>query len=78
MIPTTTKQWVVLDAQSAPRLHFNPEARIPAVGDYDVLVQFHFASLNYRDVMITQVCPIHITIVTIKFFLSIIYLISNY
>lgn len=57
MLPTTTKQWVITDGEtSRPTLHFDTEAKIPEVGDYDVLVQIHFAALNYRDISISKVC----------------------
>lgn len=56
MLPTTTKQWVVTDPLSSPKLHFESDAKIPDVGDYGVLVKFHCASLNFRDVLIVQVC----------------------
>ena len=63
MLPTTTKQWVITDGETTtPKLHFDIEAKIPEVGSYDVLVQFHFAALNNRDVSISKVCSIRLTI----------------
>lgn len=39
-------------------LNFNKEFQLPQVGDHDVLVKFHAASLNYRDLIIPLVSPL--------------------
>ncbi|THW59595.1 NAD(P)-binding protein [Aureobasidium pullulans] len=52
MAPSTQKQWRVQGTGSFDNLKFNKEAPVPEVGDKDVLVKFHGASLNYRDLII--------------------------
>lgn len=43
-------------------LKFDDKAEIPPLGDHDVLVNFHYASLNYRDLIIPKVSELeHIT-----------------
>ena len=54
-IPKTTKQWLVQGKDGMDSLSFNEKAPIPELGDRDVLVHFHAASLNYRDVIIPKV-----------------------
>lgn len=55
MAQNTFKQWVLSDANGLESLHLS-SATIPStIGDYDVLVNLHFASLNYRDILIAQV-----------------------
>lgn len=53
--PTSVKQWVVADNKH----EFNglklQDAPIPKVGDNDVLIKIHAASLNYRDLAIARV-----------------------
>ncbi|RAK98451.1 zinc-dependent alcohol dehydrogenase family protein [Aspergillus ibericus CBS 121593] len=46
------KQWIVQGTNGAESLHLR-EVPMPVPGDYEVLVKFHAASLNYRDIMIT-------------------------
>lgn len=54
MAPNTFKQWILRDANGLESLHLS-SATIPStIGDYDVLVNLHFASLNYRDILIAQ------------------------
>ncbi|KAI1139366.1 NAD(P)-binding protein [Hypoxylon sp. FL0543] len=54
MAPTTTKQWTVSGTDKGfDGLGLN-EAPIPKVGDNDVLVKLHAASLNYRDLIIPK------------------------
>ncbi|KAM0795552.1 hypothetical protein BDR22DRAFT_825974 [Usnea florida] len=52
MVPSTTKQWTVEGPTGFDGLKWNDKAEIPALGDHDVLVNFHYASLNYRDLII--------------------------
>ena len=55
MVPSTTKQWTVEGPNGFDGLKWNDKAEIPALGDHDVLVNFHYASLNYRDLIISLV-----------------------
>ncbi|CAG8961643.1 hypothetical protein HYFRA_00006180 [Hymenoscyphus fraxineus] len=52
-IPKTTKAWVVGAGDSFDALKFKEEP-IRELGDTEVLVKFHFASLNYRDLIIPK------------------------
>ncbi len=54
-IPETTKQWALRAQGSFDNLKLET-APIPALGEFDVLVKIHAASLNYRDLMIAMVC----------------------
>ncbi|MCJ1445839.1 MAG: hypothetical protein MMC23_006344 [Stictis urceolatum] len=54
MAPTTTAQWNVTGRSGFDDLKFTESAKIPSLGDNDVLVQFHYASLNYRDLIIPK------------------------
>ncbi|KUJ16218.1 NAD(P)-binding protein [Mollisia scopiformis] len=53
-IPRTQKQWTVEGLNGLESLKLNMEAPVPEPSDYEVLVKFHAASLNYRDLMITE------------------------
>ncbi|KAH6962416.1 hypothetical protein BKA56DRAFT_174322 [Ilyonectria sp. MPI-CAGE-AT-0026] len=50
--PRTTKAWTVEGAGSFDCLKFENERVLPALSDNEVLVKFHAASLNYRDIII--------------------------
>ncbi|MCJ1375067.1 hypothetical protein MMC20_006301 [Loxospora ochrophaea] len=52
MAPTTTKQWTVEGKSGFDSLTFDENASIPPLGEHEVLVRFHYASLNYRDLII--------------------------
>lgn len=52
-IPKTTKTWAVEGTTGFDDLKFK-EVPIPELSDNDVLVKFHFASLNYRDIIIPK------------------------
>ncbi|KAH7317174.1 chaperonin 10-like protein [Stachybotrys elegans] len=54
MAPQTQRQWVVRKANEIDSLEFQPEAPVPSIGDREVLVRFHAASLNFRDVLIAK------------------------
>ncbi|KAI4231163.1 MAG: hypothetical protein LQ349_005782 [Xanthoria aureola] len=54
MAPTTTKQWIVAGTDGFDSLKFEEKAQIPQLGDHDVLVHFHYVSLNYRDIIIPK------------------------
>jgi len=53
-IPKTTKAWTVEGVNGFDSLKFHKEAPLPEPSDYEVLVKFHAASLNYRDLAITK------------------------
>lgn len=55
MAPSHTKQWTVEGKSGFDSLQWNEKAEIPQLGDHDVLVHFHYVSLNYRDLIIPQV-----------------------
>ncbi|CAN9307739.1 unnamed protein product [Alternaria alternata] len=52
MAPSTTKAWTVQGQNGFDSLTFNEQAKVPEIGDKDVLVKVHAASLNYRDLII--------------------------
>jgi NADPH:quinone reductase-like Zn-dependent oxidoreductase len=52
-IPKTTKQWTVTGTNGFDALKLSEEAT-PQVGDSQVLVKLHAASLNYRDLVIPK------------------------
>ncbi|KAL8913842.1 MAG: hypothetical protein Q9171_001446 [Xanthocarpia ochracea] len=54
MVPTTTKQWTVTGKDGFDSLKFHENAQLPKLGDHDVLVHFHYFSLNYRDLIIPK------------------------
>ncbi|TKA69786.1 hypothetical protein B0A49_06472, partial [Cryomyces minteri] len=54
MAPQSNKQWTVNGTSGFDALKFNENAPIPKLGDKDVLVRFHGASLNYRDLIIPK------------------------
>ena len=56
--PQTTRSWSVTGTTGFDDVKWNEDARLPAVGDHDVLVRFHAASLNYRDLIIPKVCHV--------------------
>lgn len=59
------KHWVVTTKdQGFDGLKFEDAAEVPKLGDLDVLVKLHGASLNYRDLLIPKVrhsssIPVH-------------------
>jgi NADPH:quinone reductase-like Zn-dependent oxidoreductase len=53
--PRTTKAWTVEGKGSFDCLKFGKERVLPELSDNEVLVKFHGASLNYRDIMIALV-----------------------
>lgn len=58
MSGTKTRQWTIQGQTGFDDLKFSPSAPVPKLGDHDVLVKIHFASLNYRDLIILKVCNI--------------------
>lgn len=53
-IPKTNKVWIVEGKDGFESLKLNKEAPVPQPSDYEVLVKFHAASLNYRDLIIPK------------------------
>ena len=54
--PTHTKQYNVLsEPKDFSNLKLDEKAPIPELGKHDVLVQWKYASLNYRDLIISKV-----------------------
>ncbi|KAI1361805.1 putative alcohol dehydrogenase [Xylaria arbuscula] len=52
-IPKTTSQWNVVGAEGTASLELS-EQPVPEIGDNQVLVKLHAASLNIRDVLISK------------------------
>ncbi|KAJ3561597.1 hypothetical protein NPX13_g8884 [Xylaria arbuscula] len=53
-IPSSQKQWVVTGpGKGLDTLQYG-DGEVPKVGENDVLVKFHAASLNYRDLIIPR------------------------
>lgn len=55
MAPNQTKRWVVETATASYEGLKLKEAQLPELGDHDVLVEMKSVSLNYRDVMVSNV-----------------------
>jgi NADPH:quinone reductase-like Zn-dependent oxidoreductase len=55
MAPENMKQWSVQGKEKGFDELTYKDAPVPTVGDNDVLVKFHAASLNYRDLVIPRV-----------------------
>ncbi|KAF5989872.1 alcohol dehydrogenase [Fusarium bulbicola] len=53
-LPKTTKGWAVVGQGSFDNLKFDTQQPLPELSDNEVLVKFHAASLNFRDIMIAQ------------------------
>jgi NADPH:quinone reductase-like Zn-dependent oxidoreductase len=53
-LPKTTKAWVVEGQNDFDSLQFKADAPVPEPSNYEVLVKFHAASLNYRDLIIPK------------------------
>ncbi|KAF2451459.1 NAD(P)-binding protein [Karstenula rhodostoma CBS 690.94] len=54
MAPSTTKQWTVQGKDGFESLKWDEKAPVPSLGERDVLVKFHAASLNFRDLAIPK------------------------
>jgi NADPH:quinone reductase-like Zn-dependent oxidoreductase len=59
--PSSIKQWVVTDHSDGFGGLKLQDGQVPKVGDNDVLIKIHAASLNYRDLAIASVslCSSH-------------------
>ena len=56
--PTHTKQYTVqAEPKDFSNLKLDEGVPIPELGQHDVLVQWKYASLNYRDLIIARVGP---------------------
>lgn len=53
-IPKTAKSWTVQGTNGFDSLKLNSDATVHDPSDYEVLVKFHAASLNYRDLIIPK------------------------
>ncbi|KLP09766.1 alcohol dehydrogenase [Fusarium fujikuroi] len=53
-LPKTTNGWAVVGQGSFDNLKFDTQQPLPELSDNEVLVKFHAASLNFRDIMIAQ------------------------
>ena len=58
MAPKSQQQWTIEGRDGFDSLQLTKDAPVPELSDHDVLVQFHAASLNYRDLIIPKVCII--------------------
>ena len=69
-LPTHTKQYNVLnEPKDFSNLKLSEKAPIPDLGKHDVLVQWKYASLNYRDLIISKVgFPDSVTILSSPLF----------
>lgn len=57
-VPTETEAWILQGQNGVDSLEKVDDHRLPVLGDHDVLIQLHAASLNYRDIAIAKV-PTH-------------------
>ncbi|KAF5599653.1 alcohol dehydrogenase [Fusarium pseudoanthophilum] len=53
-LPRTTKGWAVVGQGRFDNLKFDTKQPLPELSDNEVLVKFHAASLNFRNIMIAQ------------------------
>lgn len=51
----TSPAWILASQSSIDSLQFIDDHPTPSVGEYDVLVKLHAASLNYRDIVLAKV-----------------------
>jgi len=54
MAPKTMQQWTIEGKDGFESLKFNESAPVPELGDRDVLVKIHAASLNFRDLIVSK------------------------
>jgi len=55
MSPVTTKIWTIEGSSGFEDLKYHDGAPVPRLGERDVLVRFHYASLNYCDLLMPKV-----------------------
>jgi NADPH:quinone reductase-like Zn-dependent oxidoreductase len=53
-VPKTSKTWTIEGRNGFDSLKLNKSALVNQPGDYECLVKFHAASLNYRDLIIPK------------------------
>ena len=53
-LPKTTSQYRIHEQKGFSSLQLEKDVEIPALGDYDCLVQIQAVSINYRDLVITK------------------------
>lgn len=58
MAPKTSPTWILPCQNGIESLQLLEETPVPEIGDDQVLVKVHAASLNYRDIVIAKVCDI--------------------
>jgi hypothetical protein len=51
----TTARWTLKSQDGIESLHYEEKAELPELGEENVLVEIHAASLNYRDLAIAKV-----------------------
>ena len=59
----TTASWVLNDQKGVDGLQYVEQLELPQVGENDVLVKLHAASLNYRDLAISKVSPTFLALI---------------
>lgn len=52
-----TNSWILQGQNGVDSLEQTPQ-KLPELGDHDILVELHAASLNHRDVAIAEVCTL--------------------
>jgi NADPH:quinone reductase-like Zn-dependent oxidoreductase len=57
------KSWVMKEKGSFDCLELQANIKLPDLADTEVLVKFHAASLNYRDLVMPLVCSHHYFII---------------
>ena len=55
MADKITARWTLKTQGGIESLQYEVKAELPELGEEDVLVEMHAASLNYRDLMIAKV-----------------------
>lgn len=53
-----TNAWILDGQNGIESLKKTDNRKLPALGDHDVLMQMHAASLNHRDIAIAEVPPL--------------------
>jgi NADPH:quinone reductase-like Zn-dependent oxidoreductase len=57
MAPQSTSQWAVKGTGGFDDLEFQNNVSLRELESHEVLVQFKYASINYRDILIPKVLP---------------------
>ncbi len=56
MAPSTTAQWVISSKDGFDKMTLEKDVKIPQLSEHEVLLEVDAVSLNYRDLIIPQVC----------------------